>query len=234
MGTLFQSWIKQAIKEQVSTHVLLNHPISRLNPLNPPGALSWAANWPIRRKKTLTHIGNPNKFQACIVKPSQVKHSAFVGTRGASGELQVWGCRLSEPFFFFRSGIISKWGHFVCLPTRPLITLLPHISRPSSGRAQICGWLGSQPWATVLLFHSLLGRLTYSHYRLMFFFFSSPLCFFALSSLNLSTSCCSYASPVFCSAVLITVLFSCQETEYDEDMCRGREHLVTQSKHQTL
>lgn len=51
-----------------------------------------------------------------------------------------------------------------------------------------------------------------------FFFFSSPLCFFALSSLNLSTSCCSYASPVFCSAVLITVLFSCQETEYDEDV----------------
>lgn len=77
----------------------------------------------------------------------------------------------------FQSSIISKWGHFVKspprskLPTRPLITLLPHISRPGFGLAQICGRLGSHLRAAVLLFHSLLDRLTYSHRWLLFLFF---------------------------------------------------------------
>lgn len=71
----FQSWIKQAIKAQVSTSVLLNHPISELNPQNPPGTVSWASNWPLQRK-TLSHIENPNKFQAlhCVSQPNKTFH----------------------------------------------------------------------------------------------------------------------------------------------------------------
>lgn len=56
------------------------------------------------------------------------------------------------------------------------------------------------------------------------FFFSSL--FPCLSSLNLSSSSCSVARPVLFSALLITVPFSCQETAYDEDMRRGKEHLL--------
>lgn len=57
-------------------------------------------------------------------------------------------------------------------------------------------------------------------------FFSFFSLFPCLSSLNLSSSCCSVARPVLFSAVRITVPFSCQETEYDEDMQRGKEHLL--------
>lgn len=70
----------------------------------------------------------------------------------------------------------------------------------------------------------------------LFYFFLTPpppsSLFPCLSSLNLSSSCRSYASPVLCSAVLITVPFSCLETA--EEMWRGREHLLTQSKHWSL
>ena len=78
-----ESWIKQAIKDprcvHVSTNVLLNQPISELNPQNPPGALSRTPNCSLQRK-TFTHIENPNRFQAL-----QVKHSTCTGIRGALG-----------------------------------------------------------------------------------------------------------------------------------------------------
>lgn len=61
----------------------------------------------------------------------------------------------------------------------------------------------------------------------LFFSLCSSLCSPCLSSLNLSSSCCSFASPVLCSAVLITMPFSCQETKYDDDTRRGSEHLQT-------
>ena len=80
---------------------------------------------------------------------------------------------------------------------------------------------------------AFLVHLTCSHRWLLFLFFFPSSLFPCLSSLNLSSSCCSYASLVLYSAVLITVPFSCLETEYDEDMWRGRKHLLTQSKHQT-
>lgn len=127
---------------------------------------------------------------------------------------------------------ITPWSK---LPTKPLITLLPHISWPGFGLfAWLCGGLGSHLQAAVLLFCSLLIHLTCSHRRHCFIFFSPPpsSLFPCLSSLNLSSSCRSYASPVLCSAVLITVPFSCLETA--EEMWRGREHLLTQSKHWSL
>lgn len=176
----------------------------------------------------------PNKFQAlpCATKTNQIFH--MFGYQRSFG--RVVGSALQTVRAISKA---ASYLHEVILlnhhpkPTRPLITLLPHISRPSFGLAHICGRLGSHPWATVLLLHSLLISLTYSHWRLLFPFFLSSL-FPCLSSLNLSSSCCSIASPVLCSAVLITVPFSCQETEYDEDMWRGREHLLTRSEHQTV
>lgn len=95
------------------------------------------------------------------------------------------------------------------------------------------GGLGSRLRAAASLFHSPRSFDLQSLPALFSLFLPSSL-FPCLSSLNLSSSCCSYASPVLCSAVLITMPFSCLETEYDEEMWRGREHLLTQCKHWTL
>lgn len=186
----------------------------------------------LSKEKPLPTLKTPNKFQATIAilatKTNQIFHMFGYQRRfGRVVGLALQTVRAISKAASYLRKVILLIHH--PKPTRPLITLLPHISRPSFGLAHICGRLGSHPWATVLL----LVRLTYSHWQLLFPFFLSSL-FPCLSSLNLSSSCCSIASPVLCSAVLITVPFSCQETEYDEDMWRGREHLLTQSEHQTM
>lgn len=96
--------------------------------------------------------------------------------------------------------------------------------------------LGNQRWETTHLLSPPKICLTYSLWQPLFYFFPLLQSLFpCLSSLNLSSSCCSFASPVLCSAVLITMPFSCQETKYDDDMRRGREHLQTEgNEHHTV
>lgn len=148
---------------------------------------------------------------------------------------ELWescGFSIADCQSHFQSSIISAWGHFVESP--PEAYKAPNNFITTYIKAKL--WSCSHLWETwkPSVSHCAAPPLSPHSFDLQSLaasvpFFLSSL-FPCLSSLNLSSSCCSIASPVLCSAVLITVPFSCQETEYDEDMWRGREHLLTRSE----
>lgn len=154
---------------------------------------------------------------------SQVKHSTCVDIRGEF--------RTAASFL---TSIISTVTEVILLnhPLKRLAYEASHNFITTYIKARLCFlcfffWL-EFVWASeaickllLMLFHSLLAHLTRSQCRLCFVFFS------ALSPLFVSLpvfiklvkfSAAAIASLVLCSAVLITVPFSCLETEYDEGM----------------
>lgn len=231
--------IQAEIMVLVLTKVSLKYQYFRDKPSKPtrPSPSSFVQPSP---KKCLTMKKNPKKnpqwnpqklIPGISLFLKKKNNNPCFGVRGALRQLWLQVCRLSEPLSkaaSYQLEVILINRH----NTRPLIALLPHISGPSLGLGHVCGGLGSHRWAAVPRSpHSFdLPSLAAS----VLFFFPLPSLFPCLSSLNLSSSCCSVASPVLCSAVLITVPFSCQETEYDGDMWRSREHLQTRSEHQTV
>lgn len=164
-------------------------------------------------EKPFISIENPNKFLAwCWVAEPRKTFLVYWYQRIFGRELWFQCCRAAS----YLSEVILLNHPWSESPTRPLITLLPHISACASCSA-------APPLCPRSLDPSLITNFSFLALSL----------FLYLSSLNLSSFLLQLCQTCI---ILIIVSFSCLETgcDDDKDLWRGGEHLLTQSKHQTL